>query len=79
MCLNMYKDAAAFLRLRSHFLFGFTAVELLMYDALRSDGEEWYSFLYLLPEERRKEKKDVIFNSEAYINCHQLFKTKIRL
>jgi hypothetical protein len=49
-----------------------------MFDALRSAGEEWYSFLYLLPEERRK-KKDVISNSKVYINCHQLFKTKIRL
>jgi hypothetical protein len=58
----MSKDAAAFLRLHSHFLFGFTADELLMFDALRSDGEDWYSFLYLLTEERRKEEK-----KEGYI------------
>jgi hypothetical protein len=53
----MSKDAVAFLRLHSHFFFGFTAVELLMFDALRSDGEEWYSFPYLLPDERRKKIK----------------------
>jgi hypothetical protein len=47
-----------------------------MLDALRSGGEEWYSFLYLFPEERRK-KKDVTFNSKVYINCHQLLKTKM--
>jgi hypothetical protein len=52
----MSKDAAAFLRLHTHFLFGFTKVELLIIGALRSDGEEWYSFLYLLPEERRKDE-----------------------
>jgi len=53
----MSVDAAAFLRLHSHFFFGFTVVELLMFDALRSDGEEWYSFLYLLPEERWKKRR----------------------
>jgi hypothetical protein len=51
----MSKNAVAFLCPHSHFFFGFTAVELLMFDALRSDGEESYSFLYILPDERRKE------------------------